>query len=455
MYHQSPDSFEMRSKLVSNDVAAAQLPPNGPVVQHLQSADISGCLRNDFSSFHFVSPTVSSAAPQAISSMGIPVPSAIHHVAQATFVSQGAGWNGNVSNPDIPSSREARIQHAIASTLNNGRGLDLKMQTRICLPFENFPDIQALLDSNEKIVASLNCAEVHGAPDSSTMFSKGFVQASIVESNDSTSRRLIIFTLSGNVTCAINENMEQTFSSSTTTTTQCCCFENKQGQSAQSSSAQFDYKVVSQSQSELTILNIPNSVVRVQITKKKLDSLNAMTNPPHPPQAAPSILQMTERRIQQEVDDGCPTLCSCFENTQVHTVNGGRQVRYQNSVSRDIGYNSILNVGGASKPVTCAVDIENGSITASDTDGAAHILTSKKDIAGTLWKIEELREDRVVIEISYRSVLHGSIKTCYLVMNNATDTSKVELTDTSSKYAQSDTKTLALAWQFASKLLPR
>jgi hypothetical protein len=124
-------------------------------------------------------------------------------------------------------------------------------------------------------------------------------------------------------------------------------------------------------------------------------------------------------------------------------------------VSRDIGYNSILNVGGASKPVTCAVDIENGSITASDTDEAAHILTSKKDIAGTLWKIEELREERVVIEISYRSVLHGSIKTCYLVMNNATDTSKVELTDTSSKYAQSDTKTLALAWQFASKLLPR
>ena len=129
-------------------------------------------------------------------------------------------------------------------------------------------------------------------------------------------------------------------------------------------------------------------------------------------------------------------------------------MEYSNVIGRDLGYTSILNVGGVSKPHISAFDSENGVVTASEEDGAAHIVTLKNDMTGVPWKIEEIRDERVVVEILYRSALTGEMATCHLVMNKATDTSRSEFVGDLAKYAQTDTGNLALAGKFANELLP-
>ena len=130
-------------------------------------------------------------------------------------------------------------------------------------------------------------------------------------------------------------------------------------------------------------------------------------------------------------------------------------MEYNNVIGRDLGYTSILNVGGVSKPLIYARDVENGLVTACEHDGSAHIVTLKNDMNGVPWKIEETRDERVVIEISYRSVLKPSeVATCHLVMNKAADTSRAEFVGDLAKYAQTDTGSLAAAGKFANELLP-
>ncbi len=129
-------------------------------------------------------------------------------------------------------------------------------------------------------------------------------------------------------------------------------------------------------------------------------------------------------------------------------------MEYSNVIGRDLGYTSILNVGGVSKPHISAFDSENGVVTASEEDGAAHIVTLKNDMTGVPWKIEEIRDERVVVEILYRSTLTGEMATCHLVMNKAADTSRSEFVGDLAKYAQTDTANFALAGKFANELLP-
>ena len=127
-------------------------------------------------------------------------------------------------------------------------------------------------------------------------------------------------------------------------------------------------------------------------------------------------------------------------------------MHYHNVIGRDLGYTSMLNVGGERS--VRARDTENGDVIATDVDGSAHIVTRKSDMNGVPWKVEEMRDERVVIEITYRSAISDELRTCHLVMNKAVDASRAEFQGEISSYAQSDTVNLALAGKFANKLLP-
>jgi hypothetical protein len=487
-------SVEMKSRLVADESgnyhesgvvieqAQLRLDPNAFQSARSQSQDHSLSLRENFSRFHLSAPLVAPEAPRAVSSMGVPITSAIHRAAQHEFKHIGKGWDGNTSDPDDFPAREARINHVLESALRNSKGLDLMAQTsgldqQPISPVACLPDIQAFIDSEEKIVAILNCAEVHGAPDSKSVYSKGFVQAAIIEHVESQTRRLIIFSLSGNVSCTLNEQMDQSFYNATTTSTECCCFESQRGQDRRGGLAAFHYTIVSQSQSEITMLNIQQAVVRVQVTKNKLDSFDALANPPV---AAPQMFSFVEKTCWEECTDCCKMCCCCcqekkkkgapkqdcisllcklfqccscpcsYEETRVDS--GERHVRYHNVIGRDLGYTSMLNAQGQKS--VYARDVENGEVTAVDIGGSAQIVTRKTDMNGVPWKVEEIREERVVIEITYRSVLSGELQTCHLVMNKAMDTSRAEFQGELSHHAQSDTVTLALAGKFANKLLP-
>jgi len=365
---------EMKSLLVATPAAVVA-----------GSQNHSHTLSNDFTLFRLKAPIVATAGPQAISSMGFPVTSAIHHAVAASFKVEGQGWDGDTRNPDEPSKREARIKHVLDCALRESQGLDLmsldtdRSQSRIA-PVAVMPDIAAFIRSDEKIVAVLNCAEVLGAPDSPNLYSKGFVQAAIVERSDSkgATRRLIIFSLSGNLVCVVNEKMGQKFDNSKTTETECCCFTKMQGYDVRGGSADFNYRVDCQSNCEITLLNIENAVVHVQVTKKKLDSIQAQNNPPVP------VVSMVLFSRQPEDCCGCgkcecgsccdgtckcPALscfdfCSCCDacsSKQVTSSGGSRNVQYNNTISRMFGYTSILNIGGVPKPVISARDAENGA----------------------------------------------------------------------------------------------
>jgi hypothetical protein len=96
-----------------------------------------------------------------------------------------------------------------------------------------------------------------------------------------------------------------------------------------------------------------------------------------------------------------------------------------------------------------------GTLIASEDNGSVVIVTDKLDPTGVPWKIEEIRDERVIIEITYRSVFKTEeLQKCYLVMNKATDTSRADFVGDLAKYAQSDTGHIALAGRFANELLP-
>jgi hypothetical protein len=390
---------EMKSPLVSGNSG------QNPIVQELAthpsqplSAIAAGSqnhthtLSNDFTYFRLKAPVVAPAAPQAISSMGVPVTSAIHHAVAASFIVTGQGWDGDTRNPDEPSKREARIKHVLDCTLRDRHGLDLmsletdRSQAHIA-SVAVMPDIEAFIRSDEKIIAVLNCAEVFGAPDSRNLFSKGFVQVAIIERSDSkgATRRLIVYSLSGNLACTLNEDVGQKFENSSTTETECCCFTKQRGYDLRMGSADYKYSVVSQSNSEITMLNIENSIVHVQVTKTKIDNLHAQNNPPAP--VAASTFFFTVKPTSKGCCDDlcvcddksggcgcrCPAFscfgdcCDCCSSKKVTTNGGSRHVQYNNTIGRIFGYTSILNVGGVPKPVVAARDSEQGAPLFSST----------------------------------------------------------------------------------------
>jgi hypothetical protein len=452
-------------------------------VKIAETLDHSQSLRNDFSVFHLSAPIKSPDFPQALSSMGFPFVPGIHNSAQAKFQVKENGWGGDVSNPDVPSSREARIHHVLESTIRDTKTLDLTSfatggHQEPLSPVAAIPDIESMIRSDEKIVAFLNCAEVHGAPNSSSVFSKGFVQAAIVERKPSGSKRLIIYSLSGNLSCVLNEQVDQEYADTVITETKCCCCHKQQGNDMRRGSLAYEYSVTSQSLGEISMINIENAVVNVQVTKKKIDSLHAMANP----KGNESFLQFGPPKKKKCCNCDCKKcwremcmailrciiacligcyscwlwLLKCLRCSKVvaQTSGGSRRVEYSNVIGRDLGYTSLLNVGGVSSPHIYARDTENGVVTACEREGSAHIVTLKNDMSGVPWKIEEMRDERVVIEIKYRSALTNEIGTCHLVMNKATDTSRSEFVGDLAKYAQTDTANLALAGKFANELLP-
>ena len=95
-----------------------------------------------------------------------------------------------------------------------------------------------------------------------------------------------------------------------------------------------------------------------------------------------------------------------------------------------------------------------GTLIASDDNGSVSIVTNKFDPTGVPWQIQEIRDERVIIEITYRSVFKTELQKCHLVMNKATDTSRAEFVGDLANYAQSDTGHIALAGRFANELLP-
>ncbi len=95
-----------------------------------------------------------------------------------------------------------------------------------------------------------------------------------------------------------------------------------------------------------------------------------------------------------------------------------------------------------------------GTLIASDENGSVSIVTNKFDPTGVPWQIREMRDERVVIEITYRSVFKTELQKCHLVMNRASDTSRAEFIGDLANFAQSDTGNIALAGRFANELLP-
>jgi hypothetical protein len=450
-----------------------------------KASDHSQSLRNDFSVFHLNAPIKTPDFPQAVSSMGFPFVPGIHFAGKATFDVQNNGWGGDRSNPDAPDCREARIQHILESTIRDTKTLDSTLfgssgNQSPMSPVAAIPDIQAIIRSDENIVAFLNCAEVHGIPNSTTLFSKGFVQAAVVERGPSGARRLIIYALSGNLACVMNERVDQVYEDLVQTETKCCCCHKQKGHDLRNGTLDYEYSVVSQSLSEISMMNIENAVVNVQVTKKKIDSVYAKTNPID----GSSVLQFGVKAKQPcckccdwrqlcfailkcillcllNCAAGCLAciiwLLKCLRCQKIVTQmsRGSRSVEYHNVIGRDLGYTSILNVGGAPEPIIYARDAENGVVTACEHEGSAHIVTLKNDMNGVPWKIEETRDERVVIEIKYRSLLKPSeLSTCHLVMNKAADTSKSEFVGELAKYAQTDTANVAVAGKFANELLP-
>jgi hypothetical protein len=173
-------------------------------------------------------------------------------------------------------------RHRVLRPCRNGRRVSsLQISIRIGRAQDSaaIPNIKVMIRSDEKIVALLNCAEVHGAPNSSTLFSKGFVQAAIVERAPSAEERPIIYSLSSNLVCVLNEKVFQVYEDMLVTETKCCCFNKQRGQDFRTGSLAHEHSVISQSLSETSMLSNHDVVVKVQVIKKKIDSLRAMADP--------------------------------------------------------------------------------------------------------------------------------------------------------------------------------
>jgi hypothetical protein len=393
-----------------------------------KAADMGTSLGYQFGGSKLTPPSSSSLPPQPISTMGQPNIDAVVKAGSRDFWRKRGGWKMDKSNPDDDVAREARLRKVFAVAYGSSDGGD---------PSGLTPEMQDICLPNDKVIASLNGVEVIGMPDSPVSRSEGCIQAAIIERDGNPkTRRLAIIASAGNASIKAHETMMQMFQKS------CCglCPTTELGLKL------FDYAVEVQENHELSIINVNNSVVHVGVTKKKSKSYSASTS------GAGSAKGCCEDCF--DCCKGCYVClcnCNCCECNCCDSCSGQRFVSFKLSLSRQFGFTravkdeSVKESDGKSIASGDGDELKERWLTSTDRAGIKKTGTTV-DIEGqNVWKVEELSDDRLIITITYRSMVSKSLQQCQLVIKNCLDISGSSKTPTNS-WAQ--------VTKFVSELLP-
>jgi hypothetical protein len=379
------------------------------------AADMGTGLGYHFGSSKLTPPSSSALAPQPISTMGQPNIDAVVNAGSKDFWMRQGGWKMDKSNPDDDVAREARLRKVFAAAYSSSDGGD---------PAGLTPEMQDICLPNDQVIASLNCVEVIGMPDCSVSRSEGFIQAAIIERDGNPNfRRLVIIASEGNASIKAQETMMQMFQKN------CCglCGTSEFGLKL------FDYAVQVQESHELSMINVNNSVIHVGITKHKSKSYKASTSG-----------SGTASGCCEDCCDCCKNCCDCickckcFECSCCESCAGQRFVSFKLSLSRQFGFTravkdeSIKTSTGSSIASGDGEMFQERWVTSNDQSGIKKV-GKTVDIEGqNVWQIQELSDDRLIITITYRSMVSKSLKQCQLVIKNCLDISGTSKTPTNS-----------------------
>ena len=391
-------------------------------------ADMGTSLGYQFGAAKLTPPSSSALAPQPISTMGQPNIDAVVKAGSKDFWKKQGGWRMDKSNPDDDVAREARLRKVFAAAYGSSDGGD---------PAGLTPEMQDICLPNDKVVASLNCVEVIGMPDCTVSRSEGFIQAAIIERDGNPkTRRLAIIASAGNASIKAQETMMQVFQKN-------CwglCGTSEFGLKL------FDYAVLVQESHELSMINVNNSVVHVGVTKKKSKSYNASTS------GAGSAKGCCE-----DCCDCCKNCCDCIckckccECSCCDSCAGQRFVSFKLSLSRQFGFTravkdeSVKTSTGSSIASGDGEELKERWVTSNDKAGIKKVGTTIDSEGQNVWKVQELSDDRLIITITYRSMVSKSLQQCQLVIKNCLDISGSSKTPTNS-WAQ--------VTKFVAELLP-
>jgi len=274
-------------------------------------------------------------------------------------------------------------------------------------------------------------------PDCSVSKAEGFIQAAIIERDGNPkTRRLAIISSAGNASIKATETMFQLFQKN-------CwglCGTSEVGMKL------FDYSVLVQESHELSIINVNNSVVHVGVTKKKAKSYHASTA------GAGSAKGCCEDCCSccKSCCD-CICKCKCCECSCCDSCAGQRFVSFKLSLSRQFGFTravkdeSVKTSTGSSIASGDGEELKERWITSNDKAGIKKTGTTVDVEGQNVWKVEEVADDRLIITITYRSMVSKSLQQCQLVIKNCLDMSG------SSKVP---TNSWAQVTKFVAELLP-
>jgi hypothetical protein len=376
-----------------------------------KAADMSASLGYRFGSAKLTPPSSSALAPQPISTMGQPNIDAVVKAGSKDFWKKQGGWKMDKSNPDDDVAREARLRKVFAAAYSSSDGGD---------PAGLTPEMQDICLPSDKVIASLNCVEVIGMPDCPISRSEGFIQAAIIERDGNPkTRRLAIIASAGNASIKAQETMMQVFQKN-------CwglCGTSEFGLKL------FDYDVQVQESHELSMINVNNSVVHVGVTKKKSKSYNASTSGAGSAKGCEDCCDCCKTCCDcickcKCCECSCCGCCSCCESCA-----GQRFVSFKLSLSRQFGFmhavkdESVKTSTGSSIASGYGDELKERWVTSNDKAGIKKVGTTV-DIEGqNVWKVQELSDDRLIITITYRSMVSKSLQQCQLVIKNCLDIS--------------------------------
>jgi hypothetical protein len=219
--------------------------------------DMAASLKYTLDGSRLAPPSANATAPQPISTMGQPNIDAVVKAGAKDFYKKKGGWYKDKSNPDSDEAREVRLRKVFDAAYSGSDGGD---RAGIA------PELHDICLPNDKIIASLNCVEVIGMPDSLVSKSEGFIQAAIIErGGNPKTRRLAIIASNGNANIKATESVFQKFQKN------CCglCKSDEIG------TKYFEYGVQVQESHELSVINVESAIVHVSITKKKSKNYKA------------------------------------------------------------------------------------------------------------------------------------------------------------------------------------
>lgn len=375
-------------------------------------------------------PSANATAPQPISTMGQPNIDAVVKAGAKDFYKKTGGWYKDKSNPDSDEAREVRLRKVFDAAYSSSDGGD---RAGIA------PELQDICLPSDKIIASLNCVEVIGMPDSSVSKSEGFIQAAIIErGGNPKTRRLAIIASNGNANIKATESVFQKFSKN------CCglCKSDEIG------AKYFEYGVQVQESHELSVVNVDSAVVHVSVTKKKSKDYKAWSG----------------GGASQSCMECCTNCCSCFckcclwcyrcqccECNCFDTCCGERFISFNLSLSRQFGFTSAVKDESVKTSTGSSIASGDGPmakerwITSSEKAGIKKTGRTVDEQGQFVWNVEELVDDRLIITFTYRSMVSKSLKQCQLITKNCLDLSGSD---------KAPSNTWAAVSRFVAELLP-